>query len=595
MICAVFLDRPQASVIKHWRKQPDRNIRLLPMTSETEPHARRVVRDVKVIGHDRNSNGNDTSKKRRDTGTESNATHDNRIFPLFRVQSNIILRQFQALHTCSLSLVTHYAMAAACIGVGSVNVRFVLLDVSPFISIRTPARSSPLPSPIADTHGIHPLVLRHTSDITFIRADSGTMQSMKAWIPKLRYGRNFLHFSSSTLSESTFSGSGPEAPPSASCAMHTSPSSFLVSSNSNRTSMSSSLTSLSSLLHLIPLDLTLSSSLITAMSSFVPSLRLASRSPSLVVSSMALAEKLSEVSMKLMTMHLTFSNSSLMFLMSSFLYSSEFGSAGFLGWMVSRWIWVMRLVRALASASDSISEWLVFGSGTGAFLLSESLTADMSTTGSPEVVSLTASSSTTYKASRREPELTSVLLDFFEVLAHRLGLLVVVKVFEFHVEHQALQALDLSEISGGVLQEVSCSYSSLTGKTHVNGQIEHCVTILFLEIRAKGVRKSLRSPRRQSAGELLLMRRSIWFGLSLSCACASIFRRGQAIQKPPDYDAHFNATRVAPRALIRSISLPWKSSLKLLIMPMLLMMVLSLGLLLPDNSLIQFLCFPNSV
>ncbi|KAG9799371.1 hypothetical protein KCU75_g42, partial [Aureobasidium melanogenum] len=344
MICAVFLDRPQASVIKHWRKQPDRNIRLLPMTSETEPHARRVVRDVKVIGHDRNSNGNDTSKKRRDTGTESNATHDNRIFPLFRLVAD--------------------AMAAACIGVGSVNVRFVLLDVPSGPRLDLPRFRRRLRTP---TEYIR--LCCATLHLIFL-SDSGTMQSMKAWIPKLRYGRNFLHFSSSTLSESTFSGSGPEAPPSASCAMHTSPSSFLVSSNSNRTSMSSSLTSLSSLLHLIPLDLTLSSSLITAMSSFVPSLRLASRSPSLVVSSMALAEKLSEVSMKLMTMHLTFSNSSLMFLMSSFLYSSEFGSAGFLGWMVSRWIWVMRLVRALASASDSISEWLVFGSGTGAFLFS---------------------------------------------------------------------------------------------------------------------------------------------------------------------------------------------------------------------------------
>ncbi|KAG9711292.1 hypothetical protein KCU69_g43, partial [Aureobasidium melanogenum] len=199
----------------------------------------------------------------------------------------------------------------------------------------------------------------------------------------------------------------------------------------------------------------------------------------------------------------------------------------------------------------------------------------MSTTGSPEVVSLTASSSTTYKASRREPELTSVLLDFFEVLAHRLGLLVVVKVFEFHVEHQALQALDLSEISGGVLQEVSCSYSSLTGKTHVNGQIEHCVTILFLEIRAKGVRKSLRSPRRQSAGELLLMRRSIWFGLSLSCA--SVFH-------------HYTDSAMEDQLQCNS-----GRTQGLLIMPMLLMMVLSLGLLLPDNSLIQFLCFPNSV
>ncbi|KAG9711293.1 hypothetical protein KCU69_g42, partial [Aureobasidium melanogenum] len=210
-------------------------------------------------------------------------------------------------------------------------------------------------------------------------SDSGTMQSMKAWIPKLRYGRNlntvrvyvqwkwprgtsFCFLCHAYISSIFFSMSW--------FFSLTSASSFLVSSNSNRTSMSSSLTSLSSLLHLIPLDLTLSSSLITAMSSFVPSLRLASRSPSLVVSSMALAEKLSEVSMKLMTMHLTFSNSSLMFLMSSFLYSSEFGSAGFLGWMVSRWIWVMRLVRALASASDSISEWLVFGSGTGAFLFS---------------------------------------------------------------------------------------------------------------------------------------------------------------------------------------------------------------------------------
>ncbi|KAG9956430.1 hypothetical protein KCV02_g28, partial [Aureobasidium melanogenum] len=58
--------------------------------------------------------------------------------------------------------------------------------------------------------------------------------------------------------------------------------------------MSSSLTSLTSLLHLIALDLTLSSSLITAMSSLVPPLRLASLSPSLVTSSIALAEKLSE-------------------------------------------------------------------------------------------------------------------------------------------------------------------------------------------------------------------------------------------------------------------------------------------------------------
>ncbi|KAG9711294.1 hypothetical protein KCU69_g41, partial [Aureobasidium melanogenum] len=149
MICAVFLDRPQASVIKHWRKQPDRNIRLLPMTSETEPHARRVhpqakeytvVRDVKVIGHDRNSNGNDTSKKRRDTACR---------------WSPIVLSSTVG----SPQIPPPDAMAAACIGVGSVNVRFVLLDVSPFISIRTPARSSPLPSPIADTHGIHPLVV----------------------------------------------------------------------------------------------------------------------------------------------------------------------------------------------------------------------------------------------------------------------------------------------------------------------------------------------------------------------------------------------------------------------------------------------------
>ncbi|KAG9799372.1 hypothetical protein KCU75_g43, partial [Aureobasidium melanogenum] len=181
----------------------------------------------------------------------------------------------------------------------------------------------------------------------------------------------------------------------------------------------------------------------------------------------------------------------------------------------------------------------------------------MSTTGSPEVVSLTASSSTTYKASRREPELTSVLLDFFEVLAHRLGLLVVVKVFEFHVEHQALQALDLSEISG-----VGWLPSMFAGGTTI-------------EVEAKGVRKSLRSPRRQSAGELLLMRRSIWFGLSLSCA--SVFH-------------HYTDSAMEDQLQCNS-----GRTQGLLIMPMLLMMVLSLGLLLPDNSLIQFLCFPNSV
>lgn len=55
MIWAVFFDRPQAIVMKHWRKQPDKNIRLLPMTSETDPQARSVqpqAREYTVTGLD---------------------------------------------------------------------------------------------------------------------------------------------------------------------------------------------------------------------------------------------------------------------------------------------------------------------------------------------------------------------------------------------------------------------------------------------------------------------------------------------------------------------------------------------------------------
>ncbi|KAH0121705.1 hypothetical protein KCU60_g25, partial [Aureobasidium melanogenum] len=113
------------------------------MTSETEPHARRVqpqakeytvIWDMKVIGHDRNSNSDDTSKERGDTSTESDATHDNCIFSLFRVQPDIILSQLQAFYAFgSPQMPPPDAMAAACIGVGSVNVSVVLLDVSPFI------------------------------------------------------------------------------------------------------------------------------------------------------------------------------------------------------------------------------------------------------------------------------------------------------------------------------------------------------------------------------------------------------------------------------------------------------------------------------
>jgi hypothetical protein len=53
MIWAVFLDSPQAIVERHCRKQPDKNMRLLPMTSETEPQARRVqpqAREYTVTG-----------------------------------------------------------------------------------------------------------------------------------------------------------------------------------------------------------------------------------------------------------------------------------------------------------------------------------------------------------------------------------------------------------------------------------------------------------------------------------------------------------------------------------------------------------------
>jgi hypothetical protein len=53
MIWAVFLESPQAIVMKHCRKQPDKNIRLLPITSETEPQARSVhpqAREYTVTG-----------------------------------------------------------------------------------------------------------------------------------------------------------------------------------------------------------------------------------------------------------------------------------------------------------------------------------------------------------------------------------------------------------------------------------------------------------------------------------------------------------------------------------------------------------------
>ncbi|KAG9615061.1 hypothetical protein KCU86_g42, partial [Aureobasidium melanogenum] len=213
------------------------------MTSETEPHARRVqpqakeytvIWDMKVIGHDRNSNSDDTSKERGDTSTESDATHDNCIFSLFRVQPDIILSQLQAFYAFgSPQMPPPDAMAAACIGVGSVNVSVVLLDVSPFIvqanatmgkkwtkSIRTPARSSPLPSPIADTHGTHPLApwlsdllerRRHDTvheSVDFSKHCSGRFQhlgSQKCSCSRIdkNHERNVrvLHSSSSTLSE----------------------------------------------------------------------------------------------------------------------------------------------------------------------------------------------------------------------------------------------------------------------------------------------------------------------------------------------------------------------------------------------------------
>ncbi|KAG9606380.1 hypothetical protein KCU97_g18, partial [Aureobasidium melanogenum] len=479
------------------------------MTSETEPHARRVqpqakeytvIWDMKVIGHDRNSNSDDTSKERGDTSTESDATHDNCIFSLFRVQPDIILSQLQAFYACSLSLMPPPdAMAAACIGVGSVNVSVVLLDVSPFIvqanatmgkkwtkSIRTPARSSPLPSPIADTHGTHPLApwlsdllerRRHDTvheSVDFSKHCSGRFQhlgSQKCSCSRIdkNHERNVLnavrvylqwkwprgisfcflyqaYISFIFFSVSWFFSLISES----SClvalsSVLTSASSFLVSSKSNWTSMSSSLTSLTSLLHLIALDLTLSSSLITAMSSLLGHL---------IHSSSREAVR---------SIHETHDHE---FDIQQFIADvlDEFVLVLFGGWIGG----AFGLEGFEVNLSDAGGEGVGFGvrlhlgvvdgwlchRGGGhvnnRFFGSRFLDSKVF----PHART-SEKAHKTYKTSRRESELTSVLLDFFEVLAHFFELLVVVQVSEFHVEHQALQALDLSEVRGGVLIKVN--------------------------------------------------------------------------------------------------------------------------------------------
>ncbi|KAG9615062.1 hypothetical protein KCU86_g43, partial [Aureobasidium melanogenum] len=188
--------------------------------------------------------------------------------------------------------------------------------------------------------------------------------------------------------------------------------------------MSSSLTSLTSLLHLIALDLTLSSSLITAMSSLVPPLRLASLSPSLVTSSIALAEKLSEFVLVLFGGWI----------------GGAFGLEGFEvnlsdageAFLLADFFFLFLFFLVVVSVGGHVNNRF-FGSR---FLDSKVFPHARTSEKAHK----------TYKTSRRESELTSVLLDFFEVLAHFFELLVVVQVSEFHVEHQALQALDLSEV-----------------------------------------------------------------------------------------------------------------------------------------------------
>ncbi|KAG9873457.1 hypothetical protein KCU63_g41, partial [Aureobasidium melanogenum] len=246
--------------------------------------------------------------------------------------------------------------------------------------------------------------------------------------------------------------------------------------------MSSSLTSLTSLLHLIALDLTLSSSLITAMSSLVPPLRLASLSPSLVTSSIALAEKLSEFVLVLFGGWI----------------GGAFGLEGFEvnlsdageAFLLADFFFLFLFFLVVVSVGGHVNNRF-FGSR---FLDSKVFPHARTSEKAHK----------TYKTSRRESELTSVLLDFFEVLAHFFELLVVVQVSEFHVEHQALQALDLSEVRGGVLIKVNRRPSSLKGKTHVDGSGVGWLPSMFaggttIEVEAKGVRKSLRSPRRESA------------------------------------------------------------------------------------------------